>query len=425
MPDHVRLHTRIEPQNALWSEWTFDDPVEVTAGFAPTASIWLFDPKAGPTRALFQRRKNEILLRITPDLRGELLLEERKIPIHVLRNAGLLRWDNSGEYVVLRQQTSGTVVLGSTTIRFWITRTPEEPEYPLHPLPLRIVGGISPLLLIMFLVSMLTHFYVVKVLRSLPSASEPTAEEVHRQFARFLVPKEDYVRKELARRDQAAANPEISEQKEAPSRAAQPPPAGLLAAVVSRRANQKSSPFSRLFSTTSLSGNFEGVLGGKSLDSAIALRLQSGTAGGSQLGAVPKAVEIKTERPVNLPEANLEKKTANVSVSRLSVEPAEGGAGSLDRDSLERIVAQRAGQLRDCYERALGRNQTLAGKIVVRLVITIEGRATGVAIDQSTLSDKWVEQCITSKIALWDFPKPEGGPAPVKFPFIFSTSSKG
>ena len=78
--------------------------------------------------------------------------------------------------------------------------------------------------------------------------------------------------------------------------------------------------------------------------------------------------------------------------------------------------------LRDCYERALKRDRTLKGKIVIRFEIDEQGRTTNIEFEDS-MGNKDVLTCIKGRAKYWRFPKPEGGSVFVAYPIVFTPSS--
>jgi hypothetical protein len=94
--------------------------------------------------------------------------------------------------------------------------------------------------------------------------------------------------------------------------------------------------------------------------------------------------------------------------------------GSIDPQSVRRVVRAHAGQIRACYESALSRTPGIAGKVVVQWVIGSDGRVTKVQIAESSLKSADIEGCLQTKIATWRFPKPTGGGlVVVNHPFVF------
>jgi hypothetical protein len=116
-------------------------------------------------------------------------------------------------------------------------------------------------------------------------------------------------------------------------------------------------------------------------------------------------------------EAAAEKK---VSGSVKSEAPAVDG--ELDPAMVAKEVRTRLGAIKACYERALKRNPTLSGKVVIHWTITQAGTVSGVDVESDTLGDAEVASCIKALVARWRFPAPAGGSVDVSFPFVFQSS---
>lgn len=94
-------------------------------------------------------------------------------------------------------------------------------------------------------------------------------------------------------------------------------------------------------------------------------------------------------------------------------------AGTLSREEVERIINNKMGQIKYCYEKELVKKPSLKGKIVTNFIIGLEGSVTRSVIKQSTMGDANVESCISSVMRSLKFPRPGGGTVEVFFPFIF------
>ena len=99
--------------------------------------------------------------------------------------------------------------------------------------------------------------------------------------------------------------------------------------------------------------------------------------------------------------------------------------GTLNRDAISKTVAQGEGALRFCYEEALIRKSKISGRIVLVLNISPLGELETVEVESSSVDDKSLENCVIKKVKRWHFPKPEGGRAKIKYPFVFYTTQKG
>ncbi len=99
--------------------------------------------------------------------------------------------------------------------------------------------------------------------------------------------------------------------------------------------------------------------------------------------------------------------------------------GSLDKDSVRKVIKKRTGQVRYCYERGLKKNPKLGGKVVVEFVIGKAGKVESTVLKSSELGDAQTDQCIAKKVKRWVFPKPkDGGVVIVRHPFVFKSKVK-
>jgi TonB family protein len=97
---------------------------------------------------------------------------------------------------------------------------------------------------------------------------------------------------------------------------------------------------------------------------------------------------------------------------------ASVGAG-LDADIVRRVVRAHIDEIRQCYNRGLARNESLAGRVAVTFIVAGSGAVESAKIVESTLADKDVEECIRAAVSGWKFPKPEGGTSvTITYPFV-------
>jgi hypothetical protein len=86
---------------------------------------------------------------------------------------------------------------------------------------------------------------------------------------------------------------------------------------------------------------------------------------------------------------------------------------------IESMVRRRATQIRACYERRLKRDPELAGTVSLRLRVGDAGQVTRVDVEQSTLPDPLVADCLRHEAAGWSFE--QGRNSTVVYPFVFRT----
>jgi len=77
------------------------------------------------------------------------------------------------------------------------------------------------------------------------------------------------------------------------------------------------------------------------------------------------------------------------------------------------------GRVRLCYSQGLERDPTLAGNVVIRFTIGLEGNVIAAEVANSTLPDKKVVECIRRRFLIMKFPAPEGAPVTVNYSFSF------
>jgi hypothetical protein len=83
------------------------------------------------------------------------------------------------------------------------------------------------------------------------------------------------------------------------------------------------------------------------------------------------------------------------------------------------MIRARASQIRGCYERRLKRDPSLAGTVSLRLKVGDVGQVQKVSVEESTLEDPMVAECLRKEAAGWSFVK--GKNATVVYPFVFRT----
>ncbi len=107
--------------------------------------------------------------------------------------------------------------------------------------------------------------------------------------------------------------------------------------------------------------------------------------------------------------------------------------GALEKEAVIRIVQERAGQIRACYERELAKVPGVAGKLKMKWVIGSGGKVPQAQVEETKLHDDNIERCLADKIKTWVFPKPKDAALPggellrgehgsivvVSFPFVF------
>ncbi len=98
-------------------------------------------------------------------------------------------------------------------------------------------------------------------------------------------------------------------------------------------------------------------------------------------------------------------------------------SGALDKETIRRVIRRHRNEYKYCYEKQLNVKRDLNGKIIVKFTISGNGSVIAANVEESTMNDSAVENCLVGKIRRWVFPAPKGGGiVVVKYPFIFKPS---
>lgn len=98
-----------------------------------------------------------------------------------------------------------------------------------------------------------------------------------------------------------------------------------------------------------------------------------------------------------------------------------GVQGSIDREAVAKTVNSHLQEVRACYERALLKEPSLAGKVVLEWTISTAGSVVTARTKTSTLRNQAVESCILQNLKSWRFPPAKGGQVIVSYPFLFNS----
>ncbi len=97
--------------------------------------------------------------------------------------------------------------------------------------------------------------------------------------------------------------------------------------------------------------------------------------------------------------------------------------GSMSKTSIQSVIRKNISKVNRVYERALQKDPSLKGKIVVSFVVGPKGTVTSARITYSTIKDLKMQAEILKVIKRMKFPKPRGGGSiQVSYPFIFQSA---
>ena len=101
-------------------------------------------------------------------------------------------------------------------------------------------------------------------------------------------------------------------------------------------------------------------------------------------------------------------------------------AQGLDRSAIDEVIRRNLGQVRFCYEQALQGAPGLSGRVAMGFVIGGNGLVKSAQVENSSMANKGVEDCITMRLKTWKFPIPQGAvDVKVTYPFVLRRQGQG
>ena len=97
--------------------------------------------------------------------------------------------------------------------------------------------------------------------------------------------------------------------------------------------------------------------------------------------------------------------------------------GALDKEIIRRIIRRHIREVKFCYQKELQANESLGGRVVIQFTIAATGQVLVSKVQNSTIGNSKVEQCIAQAVRRWLFPKPKGGGIViVSYPFVLRSA---
>lgn len=95
-------------------------------------------------------------------------------------------------------------------------------------------------------------------------------------------------------------------------------------------------------------------------------------------------------------------------------------AYGINRDVVRRVIYAHINQIRHCYQQALSKQPTLAGRLVVIFEISPKGHVDDLLISESALGVPALHQCIGDTMRAWEFPAAPfySGNVRIVYPFV-------
>ena len=95
-----------------------------------------------------------------------------------------------------------------------------------------------------------------------------------------------------------------------------------------------------------------------------------------------------------------------------------------DKQHLQEVISDASPRIRACWEEHIEDNSNLAGKVLVKFKIMPDGQVGSSSIEDSTLDNPDVEQCINDHIQTLKFNETNGGICVILYPFVVGERDK-
>ena len=129
-----------------------------------------------------------------------------------------------------------------------------------------------------------------------------------------------------------------------------------------------------------------------------------------------------TQRQTTAVESKIESDEKLAKATSGQKQQGSGSANKRSADEIERVFQQNKGSIFNLYNRALRKNPSLAGQVVVELTISPNGQVTAVKILSSELGDKVLERKLTLRIKKFKFASANVAEITVTYPIDFLPS---
>jgi TonB family protein len=101
---------------------------------------------------------------------------------------------------------------------------------------------------------------------------------------------------------------------------------------------------------------------------------------------------------------------------------AADASGELPKKVIQDYIRRKMGAIKACYQKGLQANPNLQGTVKVKFLIQPSGAIGGAKIEDSSLGNNSVEDCVLTNVKTWRFPQAKGGGSTtVVYPFRFSS----
>ncbi|MSP61209.1 MAG: AgmX/PglI C-terminal domain-containing protein, partial [Myxococcales bacterium] len=373
---------------------------------------------------LFEIRPQGYAMNFTEGMDGRIAFDVNTTPVTLAQLRGKEQKHGEMYHTLLNDRSRGKIVIGDVTILFQFVSPP--PVQPRPQLPPSVRGSITQdldwLMIGIVAFSFVTHIGFVIYLRNVDWPRKPDIEEIPDRFVQMIVPKKPEEKK-VEKVDPNANKLADSKADKKKGDGDKKKPAAVRDPEAEARAAAKAADERRAKMTKDVASmGVLKILGARGEDGTIADLVKGGDPGGdadkvfAQVGGVGVAGAgeggglrsrgaggtgsmrggggIRAAGPGEVGTGD--KGAEKVVIMRGSVKDSAPVDidGSLDPNVVANTIRSRKGAIIACYEKALKRNPSLAGKIQLHFTISSIGKVTGADIESNSLGDDEVGSCM-------------------------------
>ena len=412
---------------------------------------------------MFYFRSGHYELVLTKRMSGKIFLKGEPKEIEDLIKSGTLKRLGDNYVLPISEDYRGKILIGNAIVLFqFVVPSPKPPKLRL---PKSIRGSWTqrvdwPFVSIELVIMIFGYFFFAVYLMNLPKPEPTELVDVPNRFAKLIAPElevkdevveekevEDKTPKEEKEVDPNAmatstkTTKKVAEPQQdvAPKKPEKPRDAATIQHEESVRVAEMQKKVAGKGLLKMIGSVGEGGTGGfitdvlgdggkdRDIDSALSGVKQIGVAtSSSQRSRKGDAGAVETAK---IDDLKVEKSEGAVAVKGRAEKAVVGTVksggkaevdGSIDSKTVANTMKKSYSGIKRCYDKALLANPTLKGKVAVTFMINENGRVSNLDILEDTLKDPEVIKCIKKVIGGMRFPKPDGGPASVTFPFVFN-----
>ncbi|MCA9552415.1 MAG: AgmX/PglI C-terminal domain-containing protein [Myxococcales bacterium] len=417
----------------------------VSVGTSDGATFTVVSDALPAKHDLFEYDGKNYFLRFLPGMEGRIQQTGSQVfGFEDLRKAGKVVRRGDIDAVVMDDNTRGKVIIGKDITVLFQFKTPlAAPVKPVLPADIRgsLLQNIDAQFTAIFVMVALLQISIVTYARSLPYVEPTSIDQIDQSYQKLIMPdrapeppQEAVAENDTTGQDEAKKEEPKKEtpKKEDTKKSNQDSEAS---AKARKEAVAKQVAGKGLLKVLGASGKGEGAISdvfsegtgamgdlGDAFSGIQGVDIADGSSeGGTRGGGSGEGVGIGDLATSGGGSVESGKKT-EVAVKGSASAQAPEVDGELSSAQISSVMKRQLTALRDCYERALKRDRTLKGKIVIRFEIDEQGRTTNIEFEDS-MGNKDVLTCIKGRAKYWRFPKPEGGSVFVAYPIVFTPSS--